>query len=783
MRKRLELLLLFCCLLTQAKSQNLHLSGVVVDAQSNEAIIGANVYLSSRAHGTVTDNNGYFNMVLSPMDTLCFSFIGYRDTCFVVRNGLDKMLKIKLVSVAEMLGVVEIRAEKFDKPSFGKINLTSKSIDQMPTIGSRPDIIKAAQQMPSIEPMTEASSTILVRGGSPGENLYLLDGVPLIYVNHVGGFMSVFNPVMINSMDVYKGGFPSRFGGKLSSVVELTTKKGDPTRFQGTLSAGLTDLAFSLEGSGGLENSSFIITGRKTLFDLLFLGGTALAKEFGNYGNLITYGFHDVHGKYSWSPNAKNSFSLSFYEGDDYFGTWRNNSNQTGIEKNSSLHAWGNVLGSTNWNCALSSKLFMSNTISFSKYHLKNRQQAFISPEIDTNSFFQKGKSSVSDLSLRSHWKYSMLRNWTLEYGFQSSLLSYQPNNFYNSFTLNESADDVFKVFDESLYLDNVFKIGKVVEGSLGVRLNYFVNGSFSNLSVEPRLNLNFEAGKNCYNLMAMRVTQNAHLLMTAGSIMNNEIWIPAEANIKPSYSDQASFGWQRVFLQNKVDVEANVYYKKLSNLSAYRDGYYSLFGDSDWRNKVESGGSGVSYGFELLAKCDFGQWNGSLGYVYSHTTRQFDNINRGDVYVYEYDRPNSINANANCVLNEKWSFSALWTYQTGLPYTPVIGLQDALSFDEESGVILDEVLVYGSRNSARMRDYHRLDVAARMKTKTERGRKAEWTFSIYNLYCRQNPYYYYYGDRKGNPLNWDEFENEKPHLWQKAFFPIIPSFSYKVWF
>ena len=243
MKKTLLLICLFASLLAQA--QQVHISGFVSDANDGERIIGANVYLQDRTKGVATDQKGYFNLAVELPATLCISCIGYEETCLKV-DQTDKPLQIRLKPLTETLQSVEVNATRIERKTFNTLTLNAKSIDQIPTLGSRPDIIKAAQQLPGIEAATEASSLMIVRGGNPGENLYMLDNVPLIYVNHLGGFMSVFNSEMINTMDIYKGGFPARYGGKLSSIVDLTAKKGDPTKLKGSLSPGLTDLAFAV---------------------------------------------------------------------------------------------------------------------------------------------------------------------------------------------------------------------------------------------------------------------------------------------------------------------------------------------------------------------------------------------------------------------------------------------------------------------------------------------------------------------------------------------------------
>ena len=780
MKRMLLMIGLLASLFVQA--QQVHVSGFISDANDGERIIGANVFLQDHSKGVATDQKGYFNLAVELPSTLCISCIGYEETCIKVDHA-DQPLQIRLKPLTETLQSVEISASRIERrTSFNTLTLTAKSIDQLPTIGSRPDIIKAAQQLPGIESASEASSLMIVRGGNPGENLYMLDNVPLIYVNHLGGFMSVFNSEMINTMDIYKGGFPARYGGKLSSIVDLTAKKGDPTKLKGSLSAGLTDLAFAVEGPGGLKNSSFIVTGRKTLTEALLYIASQISKGQGGQDYNMAYGFHDINAKYTWSPDAKNSFSFNLYEGDDYMRIWKSKKENGDIERSSIGNIWGNLLVSGQWNSVVSSRLFMANTLSFTQYRLKNNMKAYLQNAVDTTDFFVKTSSRVSDVSLRSDWKLFVGNAYTLEYGLQSSYLNYRPNHFISSFS-DASLPDISSVFDNSLYLDNKLKFGNWFNGSVGLRLNSFLNGSYHHFAWEPRLNLNFNIGQSTINLTAMRVTQNAHLMMTPGSIMNNEVWIPADARIKPATSDQASVGWQRGFWQDHISVEIDAYYKLLKDLVTYREGYSTLFGDSDWRNKVEARGKGKSYGVEMMTRFNFNRLDGYVGYTYSHTTRQFDHINNGKKYFYEYDRPHSVNINVNYQLTERWSLSALWTYQTGLPFTPVIGVQNTPVISPEGDVYFEQSNIYGERNSARMRDYHRLDLAAKFKTKTEKGRKAEWTFSIYNVYCRQNPYYYYYGDKKGDPLYWNQFPNEPQTLWQRSFFPIIPSFSYKVWF
>jgi hypothetical protein len=295
---------------------------------------------------------------------------------------------------------------------------------------------------------------------------------------------------------------------------------------------------------------------------------------------------------------------------------------------------------------------------------------------------------------------------------------------------------------------------------------------------LEPRFSINIELSHNhIVNLSAQKVSQYAHLVLTSGSILANEVWIPADKQIAPGHSEQFSAAWKGNYFNGMFQSELGVYYKTLTDLSTYREGYTTLLGDGGWRDKIESGGKGETKGAEFLIRKIKGRWTGLASYTWSHSTRQYPDINNGETYIYEYDRPHTISFYLNKQLNSKWTFNLVWVYQTGLPYTPVVGRM----LDDE----LEESLIYGERNSARMRDYHRMDVGLTYTKRTKYGRKAEWNFSVYNLYNRHNPNAYYYNTSNNSYFEpSQEGEDYKPlKLYQVSFFPIIPTVSYKVYF
>jgi hypothetical protein len=286
-------------------------------------------------------------------------------------------------------------------------------------------------------------------------------------------------------------------------------------------------------------------------------------------------------------------------------------------------------------------------------------------------------------------------------------------------------------------------------------------------------------------NATFMKCSQNAHMVFSSGHFFNNEVWVPVGPGMKPAGVVQYSLGWKGNFNAGMFSAEMDVYHKQMSDLLTYREGYANLRGDALWRSKLERGGAGRSDGIEFFLKKERGLWQGFLGYSWSHTTRQFDNINLGEEYIFEYDRPHSFSMDIHRTINDRWEFNALWVYQSGLPYTPAIG-RAMIPYSGEQEVYYDyEALIYGVRNSERMRPYHRLDAAVHYRTKTRKGRDATWTFSVYNLYNRQNPYFYYYNTKPG--LNYGYFGSEAREgpmkLYQFSYFPIIPSVSYKVEF
>jgi hypothetical protein len=528
-----------------------------------------------------------------------------------------------------------------------------------------------------------------------------------------------------------------------------------------------------------------MLTGRKTFFEAY----TALASSLSDGGRfIVTYGFHDINGKFSWKPDTKNSLHLNLYQGDDYLNYWSKNKTDYLEEKARLGNTWGNWMASARWIRTTTPRHQVTRSLSYSQYRLKLYQHhSAISPD-EKVEIRKDYLSSIKDISLRWHGRYTVNNDWKIDYGLQSALLLNLPSHSTRSNQVAEPLREIKRAIESAFFLEHQLTLLKVLDARLGLRAVNFASSDYTGYSLEPRANIGIRLpGNHMLNASYTRVSQFSHLLFTETDFLNNEIWVPANKNIPPAFSNQYTAGWSGSFLDGAWQAELSVYYKESRDLAMYREGYSNLLGDTDWQSKVITGGKGEARGLEFYIRKNMGKWTGFASYTLSQTTRQYSAINKGVTYPYEFDRPHTASIALSRKLSAKWSVSLAWVYQTGLPYTPVIGRQyiPHLSSGIEPPPMY-EAVIYGERNSARIKDYHRADVSFQYSTLTrKRGNPALWTFSVYNAYNRQNPNYYYLNTSTlpeiYYPFPGDDF---KPlYLYQFSLFTIIPTVSYKVYF
>lgn len=799
--KNIYIFVLICFLtgtMSQLLAQDKTISGFIYDKNNGETLIGATVYNVKNAIGTVSNEKGYFSLRIPPKTVLQISYMGYQSMDIqIVSVEKDSIYRIELSPTAKVLGTVEIQAPP--RYTFGITTLNPTFFNSIPSISGKPDVMKALQYTPGIQTQGELSSVIMVRGGNPGENQYLLDNTPLTYVNHLGGFFSVFNPDMINSMSVYKGNFPGFLGGKLSSYVSVSQKNGSNSSWQGNISVGLSDLSFAVEGPLS-KDMTFMLTGRKTLIELLSMLFTSLSQ-----GNDYTmaYGFHDINAKLSWQINPKNLFQFNVYEGDDYLSYWRSESpNPQNEIKNRMSDIWGNLLLAAKLQTNFSSSIIANHSLSYTRYRNKD---AIVIREKTRGTLVEGAhiyRAVVQDLSAISDWGYKGFRNWDINWGAKLSWIFHSPNEVLKDSDKPylEGLKTSQNALDFAVYTDQLIKPLPWMNINAGLRLNYYLLNDFSRFFVDPRLSIDFLLPKEqALNIGYSRLSQTSQMVFVPGPIMNNEIWFSSDKYIPVAFSNQYNIGWKGFFYKRMFEAEIAVYYKTMEGLSSFKDGYQSITGDPAWKDKISVGGVGRAYGVEVSFKKNIGKVTGSATYTYSKTFRQFNDINNGKEYVFEYDRPHTATLCLNWAITNKWSVSCTWIYQTGLPYTPAIERvyipntdawfsEENPFTDQTEDILYYEALAYGEKNSTRMKDYHRLDIGAQYNYITKKGRRACWSFSIYNAYARKNPSFYFYNETGkpniGEPYNprvTEEFKALKQY--QVYYLSLIPMISYKIWF
>jgi hypothetical protein len=774
LQKKLLILLIVCFTKLYSFSSfasTIQLSGFVRDALTQEVLIGANVSVNNI--GTSTDNHGYFSLKTNSSCTLNITYIGYKTLILPVNNLKDSIISIHL---SPENSLKELTVTAFREKAYEMTRLSAKELIQTPSIGGKPDVIKTLQLLPGVLTQSEGMSLMMVRGGEPGQNQYLLDNVPLIYVNHLGGLMSVFNPDMINSVDFYKGNFPARLGGKLSSIVDISQRQGDISKHQGSFSLGVTDASFTLEGPLANNKLSYIITARKTLIDALVLGITT----FADVNDVISsYGFHDINAKITWKPNVRDNLAINLYQGDDYLNSW---SKPWKMDKNEKSHLnqqWGNWLISGRWNRVINTKIYAENILSFSRYRNKSGIQYSYNEQEKQITNETLNRASVNDFSFRSAWKYAVASGWKMEFGTHVGYLIYEPNFNYLSNTNTNIIGDIFKSFKSAVYLDNKFIIWQKLHFQPALRLTNFINNGENFFEFEPRINITCKFNEKLnINLNYMRVSQNSHLIFAHAEMLKREIWLPATSLLLPEISDQFSFSWNGSFANGKFSAESSFYFKKMQNLVTLKEGYENMTGLTSFENKTENNGIGVAYGTELMLRKNTGKWTGTLSYGWSYADRTYENINNGKTYEFDFNRPHSLALNIHRNLPKNWDLSVVWVFQSGRPYTPVLGKY--LTPDLTTGEITTRLIV-GEKNSDRMQAYHRLDIGFNHTITTKRGNKAVWTYSIYNVYNHINPFGYYYDN--DNDLKNITYYNRSVKLYKMGLFSIIPSISYKVYF
>jgi outer membrane receptor for ferrienterochelin and colicin len=767
------------------------ISGYVTDQENGEALIGANVYIEALNAGTITNTFGYYSLTIPKgRHDLGASYIGYTGTATTIDLMADTVLNVALSSTVE-LAVVEITAASSsriaERTEMSTVEVPIKQIKNIPALLGETDVLKALQLLPGVQSGGEGQSGLYVRGGSPDQNLILLDGVPVYNANHLFGFFSVFNADAIKDVKLIKGGFPARYGGRLSSVLEINMKEGNKKDFGGSASTGLVSTKLMLEGPiGKSEKTSFIVSGRRTYIDLLLR--PIIQREFRNSGSEggTGYYFYDVNAKVNHTFSDRDRLYLSVYGGEDKFYLEDRETGQAFNDITESRLGWGNQTAALRWNHVFSPRLFLNTTATYSRYALDTRNYfgtESVSEGLEDISLSYI--SGIDDIALKFDFDYVPSPDHFIRFGLSGIRHDFEPGQFdleqnipadSYQFKTTIGQDDISAV-ELAAYVEDDYKINDQLKVNAGLHLSGFaVEGKFY-ASLQPRISGRYLLTDDLSvkgSFATMR--QYIQLLAFEGIGLPTDLWLPTTERVKPQDSWQAAIGAaQNIGDGYEISVEA--YYKEMTNLIAYKDGS-GLFEFGDWQDRVTQG-DGTSYGLEVFVQKKRGRFTGWVGYTLSWSNRQFDDLNSGEEFPFRYDRRHDISVVSSFTVRKDNTLSFTWVYGTGNAITLPTG-RVGIQYPNARGVWSTTTDLFDERNNFRMNAYHRMDIGYNMfKDKGKWTRT--WSVGAYNAYNRKNPFFIFSEvDRVTLP---DGSSQDQFALKQASLFPIIPYVTYSVTF
>jgi hypothetical protein len=784
MVKRIIATLLICfSFLSVFSQEKFTISGYLKDKADGEALIGATIYVSELKSGTVANVYGFYSLTLPKGSyTVTMSYIGYTPITHKIELNKDIKLGLELENTTTALETFDVTAEKekknVEETEMSTVTLQMETVKKIPALFGEIDILKTIQLLPGVQSGGEGTTGFFVRGGASDQNLILLDEAPVYNPSHFLGFFSVFNQDAIKDLQLFKGGIPARYGGRLSSLLDIHMKEGNSKKLSASGGIGIISSRLTVEGPIIKDKSSFIISARRTYADLFL----KLSSDSNLSGNQLY--FYDLNTKFNYQINENNKLYLSGYFGRDVFKF----GNLFGMN-------WGNATGTLRWNHLFSNKLFSNFTLIYSNF--------------DYNLGIPEGAtafnwtSKIVDKNVKADFTYYASPKNTIRFGIGTIYHTFKPgeiealgNSIFNDFALPDK-----HAYEHSAYLSNQQDLSSRIAIHYGLRASLFqnvgidtsytfdtsnpdvyivqdtivnnkgVHNSYFNL--EPRLSIRYllnekASVKATYN----RMTQYLHQANNSTSSSPLSIWFPSSENVKPQLVDQVALGYFKNMKANTFETSLEVYYKKMKNTIDFRDHAELLL------NKYLEGelryGTSYSYGVELLLKKQKGKFTGWIGYTYSQTEREIPEINNGNSYFAPYDRTHDISVVASYDLSKRLNISANWVFATGQAITVPTGRYEYM------GKI---VPVYSDRNSERMPAFHRLDLSVtlygkkwnekppRPDGKARRKFESNWNFSVYNVYMRKNAFSITFNESKDDPT--------KTEANMIYFFKIIPSFSY----
>lgn len=757
--------------LLSAQSFVVTVSGNISERETGESVIGANVYLKSDPSKGVSSNTYGFYSIRVPRGNqiLVISYTGYNTLEIPLNLSGDTIINALItagITLQEVVVSSRNSTKNVTSNEMGTVEIKAEEVKALPALMGEVDILKALQLMPGISSASEGTAGLYVRGGGADQNLVLLDEAVVYNTGHLLGFFSVFNSDAIKNTRLIKGTMPAEYGSRISSVIDVQMKDGNNEFYEAEGGIGLISSRLTVQGPIKKNNSSFILSGRRTYaLDLAqpFIDKTSFAGT--------NYFFYDFNAKYNQRISSKDRLYVSAYFGRDVFKF--SNQDRAFLV----TLPYGNSTVTCRWNRILRNDLFVNLSLLYNDYKF--------SFEAGQEEFGVRVRSGVRDYSAKLDFDYYPLSGHKIKIGGRYTYHVLTPNLVNITDGEVDFQSPLFEKTGHEIesYISDDFRIHERIGVNAGIRFSGFVfTGPYldpvtqeksprgepvkSYLVPEPRVILNYSLGSQASIKAGFNLTsQNIHLVSNSGTTLPADVWVSSSARIKPQLGYQYTVGFFKNLFDNQLETSVELYYKDLRNQIDYRESYVESF-STDIENEFVFG-SGRAYGVELFIQKRRGRWTGWIGYTLSRTERWFDEIENGRVYPAVFDRPHDLSVVQSLQLNKSWQVSATFVYATGRAFTPI-----------QSLFIINGLpnVEYGPRNSSRFDDYHRLDLSLIYKKPASRPKKftSSWAFSVYNVYNRLNPFFFY------TSLNQSVLNgNSEAQAVKVSLFPIIPSITW----
>ncbi len=742
------------------------ISGTISDASTGETLIGAVIrVIELPSKGAIANKYGFYSLQLKQGEYhLSVSYVGYKKYEQKLNLSTELSLNIKLKAESTLTGEVVVVSERdnynITSTNIGIEKISVADIETVPILFGERDIMRTLQLTPGVKSLGEGNGGMYVRGGDNSHNLIMLDEAVVYNANHLLGFFSTFNSNVIKDVTLYKGTSPSEYGGRLASVLDIRMNDGNNREYKVGGGIGIISSKLEVEGPIVKDKGSFLIAGRRTYADIVYnaIAGTD------NY----LY-FYDINAKANYSVDDYNKIFISGYTGRDAIGM----NERFGID-------WGNITGTLRWNHIWSHNLFSNTSLIYSDYDYK------VKILNDANEF--SISSVIKNVTLKQDFEYFINTDFTLKFGLNSTYHSIIPGQveFTEDVDINLKSLENKNGLENAIFISSIIKPSALLTLEAGFRLNFFnligpgifynydQSGSVKDssyfagdqnvqgyINLEPRLNVSYILSEyNSLKFAYSRNTQNLHLISNSTSSTPTDLWIPSSQNVKPEISDQISIGYFHNLMDNTYEISLETYYKYMLNQLDLKNG--AEIRSNEYIEGELLNGDGRAYGLELMIRKKFGSLTGWLGYTLSRTEKLINGINSNNWYPAKQDVTHDISVVGIYELNENWTLSATWVYNTG----------NAVTYPSAKYLVNGNVqFYYTERNASRMPDYHRLDLGATYILSKDDSFESSLSFSIYNAYGRKNAYTI--------EFEVDPNDSNKTRAVKTYLFTFVPSITY----